>query len=70
MIIFKRFNSQQYLHNIERSFNQAKKTGSRKPYMYTGLGMLTVLGSWGVFMKYKSNRNSEIRNIYKKERNL
>lgn len=69
MLIFKRFNSQ-YLHRIERTFNEAKRTGSRKPYMYTGLGMLSVLGSWGVIMKYKYNRNNEISNIYKKERNL
>lgn len=69
MIIFKRFNSQ-YLHNIERSINEAKRKGSKKPYLYTGIGMLTVLGSWGTFMKFRTNKNNEIRNIYKKERNL
>lgn len=69
MLIFRRFNSQ-YLHNIERGFGEVKRQSSRKPYLYTGLGFAAVLGSWATYMKLRTNKTSEIREIYKKERNL
>ena len=60
----------QYFDIMEKTFNKVKRNGSNRPYFYLAIGMVTILGSWGIVMKYRSNNDSEIRNIYTKERNL
>lgn len=70
MALCKRFYSSQYFNIMEKTFNKVKQKGSTRPYFYLATSMGTILGTWGIFMKYKSNKDSEIRNIYEKERNL
>lgn len=70
MTFYRGFYNSQYFGIMEKTFNKAKQNGSNRPYFYLAVSMATILGSWGIFMKYKSNKNSEIRNIYEKERNL
>lgn len=70
MTSYKRLYSSQYFKIMEKTFNKVKQKGSTRPYFYLATSMGAILGTWGIFMKYKSNKDSEIRNIYKKERNL
>lgn len=71
MTSYKRFyNYSQYVNSMERIFDKVKQTGSQRPYFYLACSMFAILGSWGIFMKYKSNKDSEIKNIYQKDRNL